>query len=180
MVIPSRLVLFKLPESPGKRNLILSKRFSDWLPVPEFCHICLGPVALVRNRVLYNRDVGTWPFIYWCLGCGANAGVHTASIYPKGTLASAETKALRIRVHALFDPLWQEQGLSRDAAYDYLGILLKRAPGEVPHIGQMESDECRETIDLLMAHWLSIDGGKTTLHVLGFPDTSPEDDLPWS
>lgn len=176
---PFVLKVFELPADPKKAKSCLRRRYSDWLPVPDYCHLCNSPVVMLRNRVVYGKDSGFWPFVYWCLGCGANTGVHNGSIYPKGKLADKETRAARIRAHALFDPLWQENHMTRSEAYTYLGHLMGRAPDDQIHIGNLDAEECMEVVDCLMAHWLSLNGGQTTMRVLGFSDTS-EEDFPWS
>lgn len=169
-----QLIPFKEPTKASSRRDMFAKRHDDWLPIPKDCPLCGCCVVLLRNRVLYKKDVGNWPFLYWCLGCGAAASTHPYSIYPKGILASAETRAARNRVHALLDPLWKEGEMTRPEAYALLTLLMGRAPDDQVHIGHMGDEELELAEDVLMTHWITLEGNKAFEAMLGFTDDIEE------
>jgi hypothetical protein len=64
------------------------------------------------------------------------------------TPADEETRALRHRCHELFDHLWQDGKMSREAAYSWLS----RAMGlqrDQAHIGMFDAAQCRTLIEAL-------------------------------
>lgn len=116
---------------------------SESSPVCTNCNN--GFVVFVKNSVLYGRCRGHWPFIYYCLECGAAVGVHKNTHKPLGTLADAPTRQQRRQTHELFDPLWQNRVVfkRRADAYRWLSRTLS-LPTEKAHIGMLSSDQCRQ------------------------------------
>ena len=170
------LVPFVLPADARRARHFTARRYGDWLPVPERCPACDCAVALVRNRVLYWKDQGDWPFVYWCLGCGASASTHPNSVFPRATLADAATRRARTGVHSLLDPLWRGGSMTRAQAYDLLAMLTGRVPGDRVHVGEMDAAECAAATDALVRHWADVGGDSFVRRALSTPD-APEDDF---
>lgn len=128
------------PFRPKKCHL--RKRFGGWLDPPQECDTCGGPAVLVCNSLLYGRAIGRWPWVYFCLCCGAATGCHPQSVYPLGTMADAATRKARSAVHALLDPMWQSGGMTRNEAYARLAQLMGLPPKKAIHIGNMALEDC--------------------------------------
>ena len=122
------------------------------------CRYCQQPAALVRagsSSYPYGRDYGP---MWVCAPCGAWVGCHPGTEKPLGDLANAELRALKIRAHAAFDPLWKgkmrrdqcSKTKARRAGYKWLaqqlGIDVKKC-----HIGYMSIEECRRVIEVCEA-----------------------------
>jgi hypothetical protein len=135
------------------------RRFASWLNPPEKCDCCEGPAVLVQNRVLYGRNHGDWPVLWFCLSCEASVGCHPQSVYPLGRMADRATKNARTQVHQLLDPLWQEGPLSRDEAYALLAERMNVPPWEEVHVGEMTLEECARAADCLRELSLAVQFG---------------------
>lgn len=119
------------------------KRFKHWRDPPTDCNCCGEPlVVLTGNEAVYKLPVGQWPWVYLCMSCGAYCGVHPHSIYPIGTLADRETRALRSALHAMIDPLWKDGHMSRFKVYKMLSRMMRMPDGEEFHIGNLSREEC--------------------------------------
>ncbi len=67
------------------------------------------------------------------------------------TPADAETRALRVRCHELFDPLWEgyrARFQSRNSAYQWLTDTLALTR-QTCHIGMFDSEQCSRLISIL-------------------------------
>jgi len=62
---------------------------------------------------------------YICDVCDAYVGCHKGTRKALGTLANAELRALRMKVHTAFDPLWTSRVITRKEAYITLAKKLK-------------------------------------------------------
>ena len=81
---------------------------------------------------------------FQCEPCNAYVGCHDNG-HPFGTLANSELRLLRIKAHQAFDPVWKTGRLTRKRAYKWLA---KKLGVDSIHIGQMNSDQCKRTIEL--------------------------------
>lgn len=118
----------------------------DWFRNPPSCPYCHAAARLVTGDVIYP-DVVTATVaeaLFWqCEPCDAYVGTHRNSsrAAPFGSLANAELRKMRRRVHALFDPLWQSGEMKRNEAYGWLaarlGIEQHRA-----HVGYFREEQC--------------------------------------
>jgi hypothetical protein len=107
------------------------------------CPYCDTPAVLRGSTEVYGpgKDFGN----LWVCGnyprCDSYVGVHRDSpiAAPLGTMANADLRKLRIKVHAAFDPLWKSGRMKRTQAYR----LLSRLMG-VPqaHISWFNADQC--------------------------------------
>ena len=99
---------------------------------------------------------------YYCEGCDASVGCHVGSTVPLGTMANAELRQLRAKVHAVFDPVWQavlrrrqqnDPGYSKSKARrDCYARLAQRMGIAVKdcHIANFDSIQCRQAIELII------------------------------
>lgn len=114
-----------------------------------FCPYCNQLADLINSSEIFEgRDYG---MLWACKPCDAYVGCHKNSknSAPLGTLANAELRALRVRVHDVFDPLWKHSSandainkLSRHEAYRQLALVL-RVHEKKAHISMMNEGQCR-------------------------------------
>jgi zinc-finger-containing domain len=126
------------------------------------CPYCDTPAEWVSNEVVYGRPFGESHMIWLCRPCWAYVGCHQNSGRPKGTLANADLRAMRIAAHAHIDPLWQTGRYKRKTVYR----ALKKVFGREIHIGESDEATCREILALKIE--LSDDSRKR-------PDVSSEE-----
>lgn len=124
------------------------------LPVPTICPHCGGKVELVSNSTIYRRECGEWPFAYKCerKECDSYVGLHPKTDIPKGTLANKEMRAARKAAHAVFDPLWQKQGMDRDAAYRWMAEKMGIQEINHAHVAWFDVEQCNKLIEICNTH----------------------------
>lgn len=135
------------PWEPSRRA---TARVPDPLPAPERCQHCGGPVALVRNSVIYGRDYGEWPWAFHCAPCDAYVGLHPFTGIPLGTLATRPIREARQKAKAAFNPLWQTGEMSRSDAYAWASRVLDLPPAAT-HIGMFDVAACDRLIAAISA-----------------------------
>ncbi len=109
------------------------------------CPYCGGATKLVDSSIIYGKSYG---MAYMCVNfpsCDAYVGAHKGSHKPKGRLANARLRKLRIQAHAAFDPLWQSGQYTRVDAYRWLSEQLK-IPFKETHIGNFDEEMCEKVI----------------------------------
>lgn len=99
---------------------------SECLPIPKQCDSC-GSVAIefCENGRVYGENLGDWPYLWFCPACNASVGCHSGTKFPLGFMADKETRALRLRCHEAFDPIWKSKYYSRSMAYKWLASKLQ-------------------------------------------------------
>ncbi|CFQ59445.1 Protein of uncharacterised function (DUF3268) [Yersinia frederiksenii] len=109
-----------------------------------FCDYCGKGAKLVRGHEVYPQRQDLASQFFWsCAPCGAYVGCHKNSdAYPLGRLANAQLRAAKRLAHAAFDPLWQEFGMKRPEAYEWLAGQLEISMSQC-HIGMFDLDQCR-------------------------------------
>lgn len=112
------------------------------------CPYCKKPAKLVTGREIYpHREDLRFIKIWQCKPCDARVGCHDGTQNPKGKMANAEVRALRVQAHAVFDPVWKKTSKSRADAYKWLakkmGITTEKC-----HIGNFNKYECERVIKL--------------------------------
>lgn len=115
------------------------------------CPYCGEAARLVTGRELYPHRPDLRSKRFWMCGpCEAWVGCHENSPRhaPLGRLANAELRALKSRVHAAFDPLWQRRLMTRRQAYRWLADALGIALNEC-HVGMFDPERCRRALELL-------------------------------
>lgn len=126
--------------------------------MPPICPYCATAAVLVADTEVYQ--VGYGKMVWLCRPCKAWVGCHRDSKdhKPLGRLANAELRALKIRAHAGFDPIWRAamlhrkwpKGKARGMAYKWLakqmGINAKDC-----HIGMMDEQQSRAVAEICSA-----------------------------
>jgi hypothetical protein len=106
----------------------------DAYPTPTVCEYCGASVVFTSNEAVYGKKYGNG-MCYKCTGCDSYVGVHSGTEIPLGRLANQEQRNLKVQCHALFDPLWKNNGpISRGQAYGWLADTLG-IPHEECHFG---------------------------------------------
>lgn len=114
------------------------------------CPYCTANAVLCDASAVYGEKFAGRFNIWVCVNypdCDSYVGVHSNSPYaaPKGSLANATLRKLRIRAHEEFDQLWKAGRMKRSAAYRHLaGIMnidVKRC-----HIGDFSEEQCLKAL----------------------------------
>lgn len=129
---------------------------------PNGCNLCKGKVVLISEVFIYGKKYSsTKPYVYQCTKCKAYVGIHKPDYKdyaPLGLLSDKQTKALRIKVHNLFDPLWKEGKITqitnksgknlRKKSYNFLAKKMNLNTSQC-HIGQFSKEQCLQAIKIL-------------------------------
>lgn len=121
----------------------------DWLKKPTRCDVCYNPsIEFLNNSVLYGRNSGDWPLIWFCRRCGASVSCHANTDIPMGFMATRETRQARSRAHKAFDKLWIKGYMDRTRAYLWLSesMGMQRKDCHISHFGV---DQCEWAIALV-------------------------------
>lgn len=123
------------------------RREQETLPTPKNCDACQSAhIRFAQSREIYgDRTIDPNVWGYHCLNCRAAVSTHPGTRIPMGRMADSATRALRLRAHLTFDPLWQFGRLSRDKAYRILAEALGLSEAEC-HIGMMNKQHLLDTI----------------------------------
>lgn len=124
------------------------------MPYTPVCPYCRQPSVLTPSSVIYGP--GTNYGMFWrCAPCDAYVGTHKSSPWhaPLGRLANSELRALKVKTHAAFDPLWRGGLMTRTEAYDLLAKILDIPRGRA-HIGMFDPAQCRRVIGRLAPYSL--------------------------
>lgn len=116
---------------------------------PSKCDHCgSAEISLQRNRVVYGKDYGQWPVIWYCHDCSAMVGCHPGTDMPLGYMADRPTRQARARVHEAFDPLWKNGDRTRNEAYKELASGLGMTAMDC-HISRFDYAMCERAIAFL-------------------------------
>lgn len=119
----------------------------------HLCAYCAGQLVLVSDSAVYQKSYGG--HVWMCVPCDAWVGCHRGGYLPKGRVAKADLRKLKIEAHRLFDRLWRAaielrgwtQHDARKAAYQWLaeamGIDVKLC-----HIGMFDEAQTRQVIEI--------------------------------
>lgn len=120
------------------------------LPVPTICPYCGGAVERVNNSAIYHREYGSWPFAYKCVSveCDSYVGMHPKTDIPLGTLANKATRAARKKAKAVFIPMYEGGGMTRDEAYAWLAKQLGIENIEHCHYGWFDIATCDRAFEI--------------------------------
>lgn len=117
-------------------------------PIPEICPYCGSPVIFTSNAVIYGKQYGGG-MCYKCVNCDSYVGVHKGTNVPLGILANKELRELKKECHALFDPLWKSNKMTRKEAYGYLANLLSISIDEC-HFGWFSKEMLQKAKNVLV------------------------------
>ena len=112
------------------------------------CH-CGASAELVDSiRIYHNASYGMMWICSRYPECDSYVGCHKGTDKPYGTLANAETRALRMEAHKAFDAMWKRKRWKRAHAYKWLRETMNLPP-ERAHIGLMGPVACRKIIEAI-------------------------------
>ena len=139
----------------------------DDYPIPKTCIYCNAPVIFTSNAEVYRGRTYGNGYCYKCTDCDAYVGVHTGTNIPKGRLANAELRTLKIQCHKLFDPVWKGSAkrISRGKAYERLAELLN-IPNRECHFGWFDKKLLTKSLDILRNPKWYYDCSGTKYHCL--------------
>lgn len=133
--------------------------------IPPICPYCQKPSEKVTGKRVYpwRKDLHHKTF-YICAADDARVGCHPGGDKPLGRLANAELRALKMQVHAAFDPIWKEGYMKRGAAYDWLAAQMGLHKNET-HVGMFSEDRARIALKVCQEFWDTLHGlSKPTIH----------------
>lgn len=116
------------------------------------CPYCNKTAILTTGQIIYPHRSDLAHLRFWqCKPCDAYVGCHKNSkdYKPLGRLANTELREWKMKVHEVFDPLWKNNGISRDKAYQKLSQLLNLRKSDC-HIGMFDVETCKRAVDLIM------------------------------
>ena len=90
--------------------------------------------------------------LYQCPCCKNPVGTHKNSGKPLGIIVSKEIKALRIKIHAILDPMWKGGGYKRKELY----MKLSEKIGEDFHVANITTQEQAERVLKLIENMQSV------------------------
>lgn len=117
---------------------------------PPKCPYCGEIAILKRARDIYGKDT-KWiadEYVYVCKSypqCDSYVSTKRGTKIPRGSLANADLRNLRIRTHKVFDQVWKNGIMSKPEAYRWLGYTFGLNK-EQAHIGLFSEYLCSELI----------------------------------
>lgn len=123
-------------------------------PTEVWCPYCGAESEWVDDVIVYGKSYGGK--VYLCRTCAAWVGCHKQGKHdkPLGRLANADLRKLKVRCHALFDPIWQQaaktRGMkARGLAYKWVAEGLG-IDWNMCHFGEFDEATCRRAIGFLL------------------------------
>lgn len=115
---------------------------------------CGSPAKLGSNATIYGREYGNGK-AWICTRfpeCRGYVGAHPDG-KPLGSIVDQETKKLRMKVHALIDPLWKNaingrsRKRNRGSVYGWLRRIMES--DKHVHVGEMSKEDCLKALELI-------------------------------
>ncbi|HEU6456151.1 MAG TPA: zinc-finger-containing protein [Roseateles sp.] len=121
------------------------------------CNYCGRHADLHGGLAVYpdRKDLADRQF-WVCWACDAWVGCKRGTDEPFGELADEELRAARIAAHKAFDPIWQNELMSRSAAYAWLAEELGVARTDC-HIGLLSLQDSWRMRDLVWSRFGDIE-----------------------
>lgn len=121
----------------------------EWLDKPKCCDNCQSPrIVNANNSIIYGRNYGDWPRVWFCRNCNAAVSCHPGTNYPMGKMATSETRDARRRAHKHFDKIFRKHKImSRTDAYFWLARSMN-IPKDECHISHFNIEQCERVIEL--------------------------------
>lgn len=115
----------------------------EWLDKPKCCDNCQSPrIVNGDNCIIYGRNQGDWPRVWFCRNCRAAVGCHPGTNYPLGKMATHEVRKARYLAHKQFDKLHSKYKLmSRTEAYRWLAAMMGLDRKDC-HISHFNLEQC--------------------------------------
>lgn len=106
------------------------------------CPFCGNDAVWCENKAIYGRNFGKSFMCWLCKPCDAYVGCHQNTKQPLGIMANKETRAWRIKVHAVIDPLWKSGKMKRKEVY----AILNKMAGKYFHVGESSIEDCKSIL----------------------------------
>lgn len=128
------------------------KKVKNPLPVPTICPNCGSAVERVSNSVIYRKEFGKWPFAYKCVDveCDSYVGIHLRTDIPLGTLANKVVRTARKEAKAMLSPMWENDGMDKDAVYAWLAGQMGIKDVNHCHIGWFDAKQCEQVVKICL------------------------------
>lgn len=112
-----------------------------------YCCTCQKdiPARLTKGKEIYPHRNDLWKKFYWiCDTCKNYVGVHNKNLEfkPLGVIPSQEIRQARMKIHAIIDPLWKSNKMSRSTLYKKISEKL----GKQYHTAEIRTVEEVNTI----------------------------------
>lgn len=107
------------------------------------CPYCGNEAPWLPNELVYGKRYGKSYMCYHCKDCDAYVGCHNNTRNALGTMANKELRKMRMKVHALIDPLWKQKGWRREKMYSKLHDFF----GYHVHVGASDMETCQLILD---------------------------------
>lgn len=126
------------------------KKVLNPLPVPTICPNCGGAVERVSNSIIYRKEYGAWPFAYRCVvdACDSYVGIHPRTDIPLGPLANKAVRAARKQAKAMLSPMWEIDGMDKNAVYAWLAGKMGINDVNHCHIGWFDEKQCAQVVQI--------------------------------
>lgn len=114
------------------------------------CGQCGSPMQLRTTNKFINKDGSPRKF-YGCTrwpDCDGTHSAHQNSGKPMGIPADKETKAWRIKAHAMFDPYVKKWFPNRPEGYKFLQNVMGLTSAQA-HIGRFTIEQCEKLIKII-------------------------------
>ncbi len=108
------------------------------------CPYCKKEALWCENKEIYGQNYGQSYMCYLCKDCNAYVGCHHNSKKSLGTMANAELREWRKKVHRYLDPLWKEGAWTRKKLYKNISHQL----GINYHTGFADIELCKKVLSL--------------------------------
>ena len=119
-------------------------------PGRPVCPYCGKEAKLVSGKHVYPHSEYLYRLSFWIFEpCDARVGTKENGD-PRGPLANARLRQLRMQAHQAFDQLWKggsKAGMSRSAAYRWLAKRLGVTEREA-HIGGSGEEMCKRILEV--------------------------------
>ena len=126
-----------------------------WKSKPCRCDNCGSKrIACTDNKVLYGKNQGKWPVIWYCYDCKAAVSCHPDSQIPMGKMATQAVRSLRRKAHKVFDKIFKKHYMTRTDAYAWLANNMS-IPRNECHISNFDEKQC-ELVIYLARQYLSL------------------------
>lgn len=109
------------------------------------CPFCDQPARWCENKEIYGRNYGKSYMVWLCKPCDAYVGCHCNTKRPLGTIANAETRKWRKKVHAELDPIWRNHHNPKGRRARLYERLSKHFGYEY-HTGESDVAACKKAL----------------------------------
>ncbi|WP_457326060.1 zinc-finger-containing protein [Roseateles sp. P5_E11] len=122
------------------------------------CNYCGMPAELHGGLAVYPDRKDLQDRQFWvCWSCDAWVGCKTGGDEPFGELADETLRAARIAAHKAFDPIWEQELMTKHEARQWLAQALG-IPREECQIGLMKLEDCARVSQAVWERFGVIDG----------------------